>query len=234
MRNVRLIAVACAIGAAPTTAISQTSDYSFKDTRILMADYAKCVVAHHPAQASEALLRNVDNTAILRDYKSLIDGRCLVEKTHTSAKMSFAGDLYRYALADALVAREFSNVAAQDMSNVPRLVNRPLPVPPPALTPASSKAERRHYAEALRKYDEARGFQVLAAFGECVARLNPVNARALILTKPTSRDEDSQFNLLKPTLAQCLPEGATVEFGKIALRGTIAVNYYRLAHAAGR
>jgi hypothetical protein len=228
----RLLVLACALGAIPTTAISQPSDFSLKDTRRIMADYAKCVVARHPAQASQALLNNADNRTILTQYKVLIDGQCLVDQTHANSKMSFAGDLFRYALADALVAREFGTVAAPDISKVPALDYRPVPDPPAAPTAASTKAEWRRYDQALKSYNEAMGFRALAAFGECVARLDPANSRALILSKPTSNEENSQFGLLKPALAECVPAGQTLSFGKLVLRGTIAANYYRLAHAA--
>ena len=205
------------------------SDYSLGETRRLMDGYAKCVVQRRSALASEALLRNVDNSAILKDYRALIDGNCLTKQTRMAGKMTFAGDLYRYALADALVAREFGTAGPTDFSTVPKLDQRQLPEPPLPVT-NSSRAEKLRYERELKDYNEARGFRVLAAIGECAARLNPVGARQLILSRPTSADEDRFFESMKPTLAQCLPEGETVSLGKLALRGTIAVSYYRLAH----
>lgn len=218
-----LICVAGPSFAAPKT------DYSLNETRRLMDSYAKCVVQRRSALASEALLRNVDNSTILKDYRALIDGDCLTKQTRMAGKMTFAGDLYRYALADALVAREFGTAGPTDFSTVPKLDQREIPEPPLPLT-NSSRAEKRRYERELQEYNEARGFRVLAAIGECAVRLNPVGARQLVLSRPTSADEDRLFESMKPTLAQCLPEGETVNLGKLAVRGTIAVSYYRLAH----
>jgi hypothetical protein len=49
---------------------------------------------------------------------------------------------------------------------------------------------------------------------------------------PETDAEAAGFGTLTPTVAQCLPEGRMISLGKLVLRGTIAVNYYRLAHAA--
>jgi hypothetical protein len=61
-------------------------------------------------------------------------------------------------------------------------------------------------------------------------RLSPSGARELIVTDPTTPSEARSFDAMKPTLAQCLPEGETASLAKLAVRGTIAMNYYRLAH----
>lgn len=234
MRFARLIAwvVILSYAAWPVTAAPQQSDYSVKDTRRLMAEYAKCVVDRHPKQAAEALLRNVDNGTILKQYRMLIDGECLVRSTHASAKMSFSGDLYRYALADALVAREFAGASVGDLSTVPPLDNLDLPDvprPPPA---SASKAEIQRFEKAQKSYEDAKAFRLFNAFGECVVRMDPSSAHALLVTTPESADEAAHFSLLQPALGECLPEGKTLTFGKVVLRGSIAVSYYRLAHAA--
>ena len=52
------------------------------------------------------------------------------------------------------------------------------------------------------------------------------------MTAPDSAEEAARFGALRPALAHCLSEGETLRSGKAALRGSIAVNYYRLAHAA--
>lgn len=50
-------------------------------------------------------------------------------------------------------------------------------------------------------------------------------------TEPETAAEAGSFDALRPTVAQCLLKGRTLAFGKLVLRGTIALNYYRLAHA---
>lgn len=215
-----------------SSAAAQQSDYSIKETRRLAYDYAKCVVERHAGAASEALLANINNREMMTQYGALIDGTCLVRQTHTGTKMSFPGDLYRYALADALVEREFGRSPPPSFDNVPALERMPLPEAPPPLPANASKAERRQYEKALKNYDEAHAFRTLGALGECVVRLNAAGARTLLLTAPETEPEGAAFDALRPALAQCLPAGATLSLGKLVLRGTIAVNYYRLAHAA--
>src|SRR5439155_9997169 len=128
MRSVSITAgVACL--AAATASLASPSDYSIKDTRRLTYDYARCVVGRHAAAASEAILRNVSNGVIQSQYRSLIDGSCLVQTTHAKSQMSFEGDLYRYALADALVAKELAASPVPDLSNVPKLERSPLTDP---------------------------------------------------------------------------------------------------------
>lgn len=233
MRSALLVCLltftAASVGAAPAP---QESGYTSGETRRLIADYAKCVVARHPSEASQAILSNIDNSALLDRYKMLVDGECLVRHTHANSEMRFTGDLYRYALADALVQRELADQPAPDLATVARLDIGPVPTPPLAPPASANAADTARYREALRGYDEARSYRIIAAFGECVVRVNPAGAKALILTQPTSDEEDRQFAALNPTLGQCLGEGQSLTFGKLALRGTTAVAYYRLAHAA--
>lgn len=231
MRSVLLVAAAAAVGFPSASAADPNSDYSIKQTRQLAYEYAKCVVTRHYAAASEALLNNVDNRTMMEKYRALIDGDCLVRSTHTSAKMSFPGDLYRYALADALVARELSSTAVADLSKVPPIARGSPPEPPVALPANASKADRKRHEDVLKSFSEAQSFRVLGEYGECVVRANPAAARALLGTEPETAAENSSFEALRLTFAECLPEGTTLTFGKVVLRGTIAENYYRLVHA---
>jgi hypothetical protein len=221
-----------AIGLVAGSDAPAQTEYSAKDTRRITYDYAKCVVGRHPATASEALLSNVDNGTIAQRYSALIDGECLVRYTHANSKMKFEGDLYRYALADALVSREFAAAPVPNFSDLPPLAYRPLPDEPAPITPNSSKSAKRRYEQAMKDIEQARAFRALSEFGECVVRSSPAAAKALLLTEPETAAEASGFNALRTSLGLCLPEGRTLAFGKLVLRGTIAVSYYRLAHAA--
>ena len=216
--------------AVPSAAAPSDSDYSTKETRALMHAYARCVVRRHPAKAAEAIATNADNAAILRHYRALIDDECLTRQVTANLQMRFTGDLYRYALADALVNREFAAQDLSDLSAVPRLDHRdPGEPPPPA---GRGKKGERKYREAREAYELAASYALLSRYGECVVRLDPSGAKAVLLTEPDSADETTRFNAIRTALARCLPEGRTVAFGRVALRGSIAVNYYRLAHSA--
>jgi hypothetical protein len=89
------------------------------------------------------------------------------------------------------------------------------------------------YQEALEGHRHAVGFSYLSKYGECVVRYDAAGAKSLLLTAPDSEGETARFTDIQRALGVCLGEGAKLSFGRVALRGTIAINYYRLAHAAG-
>lgn len=221
------------VAAASAGAEIDDYDYSTKETRAIVHAYAKCVVRRHPAKASEALLQDADNSTIRRRYPMLIDGGCLGREAGGRIKASFGGDLYRYALADALVGRELAAAPVPALDSVPILARQAAqdrPQPPAA---NARKSERRDYEFAVKRHDRAVADAFLGRYGECIVRVDPAGAKALLLTVPDSPEETGGFGRLKPALATCLAEGATLQFGRVSLRGTIALNYYRLAHAAG-
>lgn len=226
------LALAAPAGAAPGGSEWSDADYSTRETRALTHAYARCVVKRQPAKASEAIARNVDNSAILRDYPMLIREECLSRQVRQMTRMRFGGDLYRYALADALVNRELAAQPTPDLDSVPRLGHRELGDPPQPIDGKGRKLGKRKLETALATYREEAAFAFLSLYGECVVRADTAGARALLLTGPDSVEEVARFGALRPALARCLPEGETLRSGKSALRGSIAVNYYRLAHAA--
>jgi hypothetical protein len=209
------------------------ADYSTKETRALTHAYARCVVKRQPAKASEAIVRNVDNGAILRDYRMLIRDDCLTRQVHQPTKMRFGGDLYRYALADALVNQELATQPVPDLEPVARLDHRNPGEPPQPTDAGGRKLAKRKFEAALQSYRENAAFAFLSRYGECVVRVDTAGAKALLVTGPDSVEEAARFAALRPALGRCLPEGETLRSGKAALRGSIAINYYRLAHASG-
>lgn len=233
MRSVLFVAGLMAAVVPGLLRAAPQSDLPVGDTRRAVHDYAICVVKRRASEASEALLSDIDNVTLMKRYHSLIDGDCLTRSLHASVKMSFPGDLYRYALADALFARELANYTLPDLSDVPPLERRALPDAPKPPAANASKSEKSRYQDDLDHYVQAEAFRAVGEYGECVVRKNPSAAKALLLTNPETPAETSSFNALRPALGECLPEGRTFAFGKLVLRGTIAVNYYRLAHAAG-
>ncbi len=234
MHLVLVLSLAVAMTLSVPLAADPYTDISASETRLIAYDYAKCVVGRHTASASAALLIDVDNGTMMRSHRDLIDGDCLVRTMHTGARMKFPGDLYRYALADALFARELAAAPAIDPSTVPPLERRTLPDPPAPLPANASAKDKAKYEEAVKDFDEVKSFRVLGEYGECVVRANPTAAKELLLTRPETASENSRFDALRPSLAECLPPDRTLTFGRLVLRGTIAVNYYRLAHSLGQ
>ncbi len=228
-----LLAATVALAASPLAAQQQArKSASPKEVRAMMHLYAKCVVERQQAKASEALLANLDNRTILQKYPMLVRGECLRGPRFVTTKMSFSGDLYRYALADALVSRELAAVPAPDLAQVARLQHREAGEEPRRELPGGKAMSEKKYQEALEGHRQAVGFSYLSKYGECVVRYNPAGAKSLLMTAPDSEDETARFRDIQQALGVCLGEGAKLAFGRVALRGTIATNYYRLAHAA--
>lgn len=211
----------------------EDADYSTRETRALTHAYARCVVDRQPAKASEAIVRNIGPAQLLRDYRVLIRPECLSRQTRRSTRMRFGGDLYRYALADALVNRELADRPAPELDSVPRLAHHDAGEAPRAVDSKGRPLGKRKLEAALEGHRRASAFAFLSRYGECVVRADPARARALLLAKPDSAEESAAFGTLRPALERCLREGQTLRAGKVALRGSVAINYYRLAHAAG-
>ena len=232
--DLRLVLLPMALLGLPglASAAEAEPEFSTRETRAMMHDYAECVVEKQRAKASEAIVANVDNAALMRRYPMLISPTCLSDTAKSSVQMRFTGDLYRYALADALVNRELAGWTAGDLAAVPRLAHGEPGEPPAKTTPSGKPVGKRKYEAALEAYSTRSGFAYLSRFGECVVRSDAQNSKGLVLTRPDTPQEAAAFAALRPALQTCLPEGETLRFGKVALRGTIAINLYRLAHSA--
>ena len=219
-------------GRASSPAEKDKSDLSISATRKVLHDYGACIVQRQHKRAAEAILNNVGNDELLGRYKRLIDGNCLPVPQGKIMSVRFQHDQYRYALADALVRAELAAAPAPQLEGIAPLEHRPAGEQPSNLSPKGKPLKPEAYEAALRSYEEAKAYHFFSRYGECVVRLNPTGARALLLTTPATAEETAQFGALREALGICMPEGATVAFGKAVLRGTIAINYYRLAKAA--
>jgi hypothetical protein len=196
-------------------------------SRKLVLDYAMCIVRRSHDKAARSLLLNADNNTIKRDFSRLIEGGCLRSDV---ASIGFDADLFRYSLANALVAFEFAASGPADFSD--RLLLTHLQAPTQAdldtaLAKARSSKERD---EASINYQKAQSVAALSRYGECVTRSDPGGARLWVLSTPDTRDEEAIIDALRPSFAACLKDGK-ITFSKTTLRGTVALNYYRLAHA---
>jgi len=215
-----------------TPAMARESDtLSPEAARAVMHDYAKCVVDQQPRRASNAIVANFSTAKLLTDYPMLFSPDCLAQFGRGTGAMSFAGDLYRYALAGALFDRELAERPVPDLSAVPPLEHMEAPTAPEAISASEKKLSTKKRQDAQKKYEVQIVSAFLSRYGECLVRTDPVGSKALLLSKPDSDEERARFTALDPALATCLPEGRTFDFGKIPLRGSIALNYYRLAQA---
>jgi hypothetical protein len=201
-----------------------------KQVRALVAEYGDCIVKRETARASAAILAGLDSDELLDRYPQLLQNTCLHTRLGDRVEVRFSGDQYRFAIADALVRSELADVPPPVLDDVPPLDHRG-PAGPPTTDAKGRPLEGRALEQAMRSYEVDRAAHYMWRYGECVVRVDPAAAKALLLTDPASAEEGTQFAAMATALGTCLGEGRTLQFGKAALRGTIAVNYYRLARA---
>ena len=222
-------AILFALG-APSFALAGAASRERAQNRKIMFDYAKCVVKERRDRAAEAILSDSDNDAILKKYSDLIRGNCLDSAVGGGAQMKFGGDFYRYALADALVNSDFSKSAESDFSNRLPLAHIALPSQSELDAVLGKITSKKKREAAQIEFNQRLGVAWLSRFGECVVRHNPVKARLWLLTPTAIPEETSRINDLREDFNACLAQG-TMSFNRESMRGTVALNYYRLAKA---
>lgn len=196
--------------------------------RKIMAEFARCVVDSHTKKATEVIASNIDNTTIKKSYGLLIDGACLA-KTAGSVKLEMGGDLFRYALADALFQKNLAKKSPLDFAQVPKLEHVSFGDRAAFEAGMAKIKNKKRRASMEYNFDQYNGVAYLSRFGECVVRLNPIAARSLLLTPVASPAELAAITSLRPALAECLIPGRTVTFNAGMIRGVAAINYVRLA-----
>jgi hypothetical protein len=201
-----------------------------RQVRLLVADYANCIIKREASLAREVLLAGDEDRELMARYPKLVQDTCLSTKLGDQVVLSFRDDEYRYALADALVRRDLAEVVPPDLAELPALKHGTERADPSTLAGASLSG--RSLQKAAADYNKWRTGQYMWRFGECVVRVDPEGSKRLLMSPIESSAESAGFTSLGTALGTCLGEGRQLEFGKVALRGTIAVNYYRLVTAA--
>lgn len=200
------------------------------EARKVMFDYAACVVRKSHTRASDAVLSNATSSVFIKRYPDLINGDCLVSVGGAGKQLSFGGDLFRYALADALVNVDFTTQDPTDFSNKLPLAPLPRTTDTEAAALIAKESSPRRRAKLEAGLAKVQGFEWVANYGECIARHNPSASRLWLLTKPDGPEEISRINVMRPSFAACMSAG-TQSFNKFILRGAVAISYYRLAMA---
>jgi hypothetical protein len=135
----------------------------------------------------------------------------------------------RYALADALVRREFAAGSVPSLKDAAALHHpeydeaEHAPRQGKKLRPTELKEMEDHRAQHMAA-------TFLGKFGECVVRADTARSYSLLMSKATSSEEKAAFNSLMSNFSSCFPAGQKLAFGRSTLRGTIALNFYRMAH----
>jgi hypothetical protein len=216
---------------APAIAADKSDQKEVAANRKIMSEFARCVVDTYSKKANEVIVSNIDNSTIQKRYGLLTDGDCL-GKTAGSVQLTMGGDLFRYALADAIFQKNFATRPSLNFTQVAKLEHvsfRDRAVFEAEIAKVKNKRKRDQMEYVFDQYN---GVAYLSRFGECVVRLNPVAARNLLLTSVASPAELAAIAPLRPALAECLMPGRTVTFNAAMIRGVTAINYVRLASSA--
>jgi hypothetical protein len=225
IRSVALLAlIAVASSAeAPIAAQSPTSRQMAASgdvkNRQTVAQFARCIVKKHHREAADLVLSLGVNHA---------SGQTIADPNCATAAMSLAPDTLQAAIADALVNDEFPTFQQATIEGA-----SPLKQPvfnESVFAPKPGKSYTPEELQTLEQSKDAvRAGIAFSQFGECVVRTNPAGAHALLMTKVASAEEAQAIQNLRPAFAQC--PGLNDQYNNaMNLRGTIAENYYRLAH----
>lgn len=204
-----------------------------RQARIAHAGFGACVVKRRPTHAATFVLNpDLDPARRRRLVGRLADGDCLLKAVNSAGDlaMTLPGDTMRYALADALVRTQFANdVSSRFASSAPLhhgTFDEAAYAPEPGQRLKPNELRDLAAAKAAQK-----GALYMSAFGECVVRTAPAAAHALLMTEVESDPEPARFKALSPAFGGCMRAGQSLSIDKGVLRGSIAMNYYRLAKA---
>lgn len=67
---------------------------------------------------------------------------------------------------------------------------------------------------------------------DCTVRSGPAEARALVMTKVTTKAENKAFSAVVPHMSGCLNQNVTFKFSRAIFRGVISEALYRLSAAS--
>lgn len=215
----------------------EKTPYNDSEVRRVQAKFGTCVVKKRRDAARRYLLDHATHGSDDRDRSKLIgvlaDGDCLIEaaKATSDVHMTLPGDTMRYALAEALIRSDLSQQRPSGFDQIPRLAQPELDESDYALKPREKPRPAR-LAELEKKRSEGAITVFLASFGECVVRSSPAMSRALLDTAAGSTEESTNFAALNETLGSCIGVDGQFRLNKSNTRGSIAMNYYRLASAS--
>lgn len=194
--------------------------------------FGDCAVKLDASGARRVVVEDKSVKDIFENHKNLVGPKCLPDTVGRGIQLRMDNIALKAALAQALFRRELAGVDAPDVSAVPLLAHTE---PTPVVTvdkrtgkPLSAKAIAAQEAAVARKTVDLQ----MSRFGECVARKDMSAARKVLLTPIGGDEEIAALKATAPVLATCVATGQQVRFDRMALRNTLAINYYRLASAA--
>jgi hypothetical protein len=211
----------------------QWGEFTQAQVRDIQDQFGRCVVARKAQIASRYVLDAYDAEEGARIINKLADGDCLVAaigRRGGVVRMKFPGGMLKYAIADALVRTELTAGPISGLSQVAPLAH-PTFDPSAFLPPAGKTLKPAKLQELEQAKSREQGSIYMSHYGECVVRRDPANSHALLMADPDSAQENAAFGRLRQAFGHCLDAGRQLELNKVSLRGTVALNYYRLAKA---
>jgi hypothetical protein len=194
-------------------------------------EMADCIVKGRPEQAREAVANGYSLKQMRDKTPGVVRRGCMGADVPGMGYLwgvLYAGDLYLYAIAEAVIRHDKTLDRPVDFTNIPSLSHRePFVDEAKIKGPTAARLiEREHERETTQAF--------LSRYGECVARNATPQTAAVLRAETGSSEEKAAFAALQPFLGACLKGAAQIKMGKPALRGALALNYYRLAAAAGQ
>ncbi len=193
----------------------------------VLRNFATCVVERRPERVRALLsgfpggLPSPNDRGQLDDaHRGLVDSYCL-QRGQVSLRMR--GHLLWYALAEAYVRQQVP-ATVTDFSGV-ALLEHPAVALQQGAEGASSISSGMN-----GDFAADRDSALLSRFGECVARFDTPNSRRLIMAELA--EERAVIGEMMPALEACLPDGVSLGLTPLAIRGSVALGYARLAIAA--
>lgn len=184
-----------------------------KQREIVMKSFADCVVKSARARklAFEFIAMDPQTEEAGKFGDKVTEPGCLptVGRTQYASRLAFTSFLFRYELLGALYRRAYADApgALKDL-------------------PTSD------YAKEFASGTVPTTILSLRQFGDCVARIAPVESHNLVMSNIYSAAENTALTAVLPSLQDCMPPGQSVGFGRAILRGALAEGLYRLREAS--
>ena len=204
-----LVALAAlALQASPSERVEKVTANE-KLSRSVLDRYAECLLDADGPAIRPTLLGDPNSGAFER-WRKRLNALCMLEG-RDGFYTNPDNMTLRFALAEVMVRNSKGGPAVLDVSGVPPLVHPERP---------ENGGSQSFFAFASR-------------LGECLVRRNPVGSVALLKTDLATQEERAAIGALLSSARTCMtlpPEGLKID--TISFRGTIALNYLRLANAA--
>lgn len=170
--------------------------------RDTMNRYGVCVVRMKAIAVKRALSQPTDE-AVDRALAATAIDECL-----RSGELKMSRSLFRGAVYRALYIRDFGQVSQGQITGGAQ--REGAAAEPVAATPMN----------------------LLQRFGDCVVRIAPADARALVLATAATQEERSAITRLGPALGSCVAPTGQVRFSRAVLQGVLAEALYKRSAAS--